>query len=178
MHRASFWSSDPHPKIEGSKSETTWTSILSLRLKQASASSSWALHAELWSARSRLAVSSACLDLRVPHGSAVLLVPAGIPAVTPGLRACVQEAQAVRAGRSCTDQIQSFLTDEETEAQGAEEACPRLHSESAADSGLNQTFLILKFGLVLSSGCHRASPSACSLCQSSGSASSEDWPWG
>lgn len=116
--------------------------------------------------------------LRVPHGSAVLLVPAGIPAVIPGLRACVQEAQAVKAGRSCTDQIQSFLTDEETEAQRAEEACPRSHSESAADSGLNQTFLTLKFGLVLSSGCHRASPSACCLCHSSGSASSEDWPWG
>lgn len=34
----------------------------------------------------------------------------------------------------------SFLTDEETEAHRAKEACPRSHSESAADSGFEPDF--------------------------------------
>lgn len=72
----------------------------------------------------------------------------------------------------------SFLTDEETEAQRAKEACPRSQANQQQTQDLNQTFLTLKFGLVLSWGCIGLPllPAVCVTLP--GSASSKGWPWG
>lgn len=135
------------------------------------ASSSWALPAKFcpWGRRlpgvGRLSAQPVWSS-RGPEGSVVLLTPAGLPAVIPGLRVCVPEMSRLSELEVPAETRPSpLLTDWKPEAQRAEAAHPRSHSKSAADFAFKPRFL--DSGSMLFSGSYMLSPSACSLCYSS-----------